>query len=71
MSHRFLAYANDESRGKVHPVPGAEGFLDAAVIFAESLACDNGELAVTVVDRETGEQHCFRIDLDSGEAGAC
>ncbi len=51
--------------------PEQAGLIIGLLVFAESLACDNGELAVTVVDRETGEQHCFRIDLDSGEAGAC
>lgn len=71
MTRRFLAYASDESRAQAHPVAGAEGFLDAAVTFAEHWACEHGDVSVTVVDSESGEQHCFRIDLDSGEAGAC
>ena len=71
MTNRFLAYADDESRAKAHPVPEAEGFLDAAVIFAESWASAHGEISVTVVDCETGERRCFRIDLESGEAGPC
>ena len=70
-SRRFLAYCNEEARCSAHPIEHADGFLDAAVQFTERWASGDGEVSVTVVDCETGEQHCFRVDLDTGHAGAC
>lgn len=70
-TRRFTAYANDDSRSRAHAVPEATGFLDAAVLFAERWHAAEGEVSVTVVDCETGERQCFRIDLDAGEANPC
>ena len=67
----FSAYCTDESRGRAHAVPEATDFLDAAITFAERWSSDHGEVSVTVVDCDTGEQQCFRIDLDAGEAAPC
>lgn len=70
-SHRFSAYSNLESRSHAHSVPDATDFMDAAVLFAERWASTDGEVSVTVVDCDTGEQQCFHIDLGSGEAAPC
>ena len=32
---------------------------------------DNPEVRVIVRDLESGHEHCFRIDLDTGETGDC
>lgn len=70
---RFSAHAGTETRQQTHDVFGVS-FEDAAFDFIDRWAPapdDEGEVQVTVTDAETGERHCFRIDLDSGEAAAC
>ena len=50
----------------------ATSFHDAAVAFAERQgAADEGELSVIVKDCETGEEQCFVVHLDNGEAEPC
>lgn len=68
---RYAAYDNADARHHAHTIPEADGFLDAAVTFVERWASDADEVSVTVVDCETGEQQCFRIDLADGEAAPC
>jgi hypothetical protein len=34
-------------------------------------ADDDGEISVIVRDLDSGHEHCFRIDLDSGETQPC
>ena len=49
-------------------------FEAAAVAYAEDLhvAPDEGdEVALIVRDLETGHEHCFKVDLESGETAAC
>lgn len=49
-------------------------FEAAAVAYAEDLhvSADEGdEVSLIVRDLETGHQHCFKIDLASGETAAC
>lgn len=73
-ARRFEAYATQDARHMTHPVPDAANFLEAAVLFAERwthASSGEAEVSVTVVDRDTGERHCFRIDLDSEEARPC
>jgi hypothetical protein len=70
-ARRFSAHCTDESRVHAHSVPEATGFLDAAVTFAERWSSGVGEVSVTVTDCDTGEQQCFRIDLEAGEARPC
>jgi hypothetical protein len=70
-ARRFSAHCTDEARVHAHAVPEAASFLDAAVMFAERWTSGEDEVSVTVVDCETGEQQCFRIDLDSGDAKPC
>ncbi len=49
-------------------------FEAAAVAYAEALPFApglEGELNVIVQDARTGHAHCFRLDLDTGEAAPC
>ena len=72
--HRFVAHARGEPRHSEHVVPGAAGFEDAALRFTEhwSPAPDNkGEVSIIVTDRTTGQQQCFVVDLDGGDAAPC
>jgi hypothetical protein len=53
-------------------------FEAAAVAYAEDLhgapnygAGDADEVSLIVRDLETGHEHCFRVDLASGETAAC
>jgi hypothetical protein len=71
---RYVAHAvEDHGRGS-HLVPEAASFVEAAVMFAEHwhpTASDDGAVSVTVVDCDSGEQHCFTIDIDSGDVEPC
>lgn len=72
---RFYAYATDEGPCSGHKVAEAETFIDAAIGFLECWAPADGpapeEVAVTVIDCETDEQHCFRVALDTGAMRPC
>jgi hypothetical protein len=48
-------------------------FEAAAVAYVEDLHAVSGEPELRVVVREldSGHEHCFRIDLESGEAAPC
>ena len=48
-------------------------FEAAAVAYVEDFAHIGGdhEIAVIVRDLDSGHEHCFRIDLESGEAAPC
>ncbi len=49
-------------------------FEAAAVAYVEDLhppMTEHHEINVIVREVESGHEHCFRIDLDSGEAAAC
>jgi hypothetical protein len=49
-------------------------FEAAAVAYLEDHAWpagDGHEISVVVQDTATGQEHCFRIDLDSGETTPC
>jgi hypothetical protein len=49
-------------------------FEAAAVAYVEDFHLtvgDEKEISVIVREVETGHEHCFRIDLDSGEAAPC
>ena len=51
-----------------------ESFEAAAVAYAEDLhvaAEDGDEVSLIVRDLETGHEHCFKVDLVSGETAAC
>ena len=48
-------------------------FEAAAVAYVEDLhaVSDEPELSVVVRELDSGHEHCFRIDLESGEAAPC
>jgi hypothetical protein len=49
-------------------------FEAAAVAYVEDfhpLVVDEREISVIVREVGTGHEHCFRIDLDTGEAAPC
>jgi len=71
---RFYVHVRGEPRDSCHPVAGAAGFEEAAVLYAEKWAPDvdaDGGLSVIVLDPETGERQCFRLDLETGDAEPC
>jgi hypothetical protein len=46
-------------------------FEAAAVAYVEDFHPAGDEVSVIVRDLHTGQEHCFRIDLDTGEAAPC
>jgi hypothetical protein len=50
-------------------------FEAAAVAYLENLdisaATDDQEISIIVHDVSTGHEHCFRLDLGSGETSPC
>ena len=72
-AHRFYVHARDEARSHAHFVAGAESLQDAALRFAEhwGAPAPDGEVRLIAFDGDTGEERCFCIDLDAGEAGPC
>ena len=49
-------------------------FEAAAVAYVEDLhppLADDNEISVIVRELATGHEHCFRIDLESGETAPC
>lgn len=63
------------AEGTHHPRRILErSFEAAAIAYAEDLPHDSqsaSRVAVVVRDTATGAEHCFHIDLDSGDADAC
>ena len=48
--------------------------MRVAVAYVEDLhdlPGDGDEISVIVQEVETGHEHCFRIDLESGETSPC
>jgi hypothetical protein len=74
--------ANDDRRFRVH-VRGVKhharvllepSFEAAAVAFVEDYAPaadDEAEIAIIVQELDDGAEHCFRIDMKTGEAEPC
>jgi hypothetical protein len=50
-----------------------KSFEAAAVAYVEDLhaVSDEPEIRVVVHELDSGHEHCFRIDLQSGEAAPC
>jgi hypothetical protein len=49
-------------------------FEAAAIAYVEDfpLSIDGGlDISVIVRDVDTGQEHCFRIDLETGETAPC
>jgi hypothetical protein len=69
----FAVRPTHDGGHQVHSIEGLT-FHEAALTFVEhwSPPVDaNDEVSVVVVDRDSGEQRCFRFNLDTGEAGPC
>jgi len=69
---RFSVHGAEEAPSRAQLVVGVS-FEDAALHFVEDRhpQGDGDEVALLVEDCETGERQCFRIDLETGEAGPC
>lgn len=74
--------ANDDRRFSVHArhlgrhqarVIHEPSFEAAAVAFVEDLAVwpEEDEVSLMVVDLDGGGEHCFRVDLSTGETAPC
>jgi hypothetical protein len=68
---RFSVYARDLGAHHAHVLEEAS-FEAAAIAYVEDLhAAPAGDISVVVRDLDTGHDHCFRIDLSSGETTPC
>jgi hypothetical protein len=66
---RFTVHAAHDDRHHSHIIEG-DSFEDAAMAFSQMWrpADDqDGSVRVRVVDRDSGEQHCFILDLADPE----
>lgn len=73
-ARRYVAHAVEDHAHEAHLVPGATSFVEAALLFTERwhpASEEDGAVSVTVTDCESGERHCFTIDLDSGGVEPC
>jgi hypothetical protein len=72
-ARRFSVHAMSEGRHRSEIVYGS-GHEDAAIGFVEHhtppLDADD-HVSVIVHDCESGQEHCYRIDLGTGEAAPC
>ena len=68
---RFSVHGAADAPSRAQLVEG-ESFEDAALSFVERQHPqeDGDEIALLVEDCETGERQCFRIALETGEAGS-
>lgn len=69
----FAVRPSGDDGHQVHSIEGLT-FQEAALTFVEHWFPPTGAddaISVVVVDQESGQQQCFRIDLDSGDAAPC
>lgn len=69
----FRAHARHEGCDHAHSLD-AESFEAAAVAFMEiwhPQVDADGQVAIVVRDMGAGEEHCFRVDFESGETAPC
>jgi hypothetical protein len=72
-THRFRVHARHVDAQHARTLEEAS-FEAAAVAYVEDLhelAGDGDEISVIVRDVDTGREHCFRVDLESGETSPC
>jgi hypothetical protein len=74
---RFSVHARHEDRHRAR-VLIEPSFEAAAVAYVEDLphgdaSLDNtgAEISLIVRDLDSGHEHCFRVDLETGEAAPC
>ena len=73
-TRRYVAQTVHDHGHAAHLVPEAASFVEAALMFTERwhpATEEDGSVSVTVVDCDSGEQHCFTIDVDSGDVEPC
>jgi len=72
-SREFRVHARHLDRHHARLVKEAS-FEAAAIAYAEhypSVADDNDEISIIVQELESGHEHCFKIDLSTGETAPC
>jgi hypothetical protein len=72
LQRRFSVHGVAEAPSHGHLVEGVS-FEDAALHYLEDshLAAGDDEVRLFVEDCETGERHCFRVDLETGQTAPC
>ncbi len=72
-THTFRVHARhvDAHHARTLQEPSFEAAAVAYVEDLHDLPGDGDEISVIVRDIESGHEHCFRIDLESGEASPC
>ena len=71
--HRYRVHPRDLEGAAVR-VLEETSFEAAAVAYAEDFGYvtdEANELKIVVRDLDNGHEHCFRIDLESGDAAPC
>ena len=71
--HRYRVHPRDLEGSAVRVLEEAS-FEAAAVAYAEDfghIVSDRSELKLIVRDLENGHEHCFVVDLDTGDADPC
>ena len=71
-THRYSVHARHVDAHHARVVE-ERSFEAAAAAYVEDLhpVGDEPEISVIVRELDSGHEHCFRIDLDTGEAAAC
>jgi hypothetical protein len=71
-THRFRVHARHVDAHHARTLE-ERSFEAAAVAYVEDLhdIGDGKAISVIVRDVDSGHEHCFRIDLDTGETSAC
>jgi hypothetical protein len=68
---RVHAHHDAGHRARIVDEPSFEAAALAYVEDWPHTIDDDPEVRVIVRDLESGHEHCFRIDLDTGETGDC
>ena len=71
-ARKFTVHARHADGRRAQEVSEAS-FEAAAAAYVEDLHLPNDEHEISVIVREidTGREHCFRIDLNSGDTAPC
>jgi len=71
---RYSAYAAHDAARHCHATSEAASFEEAALDFVDRwhpAADADGEVTVIVLDRQTGREQCFTVDIGAGAAEPC
>jgi hypothetical protein len=72
-THRFRVHPRDGDRSHAR-VLEESSFEAAAVAYLEdfvSIGAETQEIRVVVMDLDDGHEHCFMVDLETGETAPC